>query len=556
VLIVAFTLNGAYAQEQSPAKKPKGSNQSIAPLAASSVIGSGTPGQITKWTGVSGSNTYTIGDSNITEDKFGKVGIGTTTPTSLLTVAGMIETTMGGYKFPDGTLQTTAGISFVTHDATLAGLGTAASPLGISFGGVQTVHLANGAVTAPKIANGTVVRSLNGLFDNLTLAAGANITITPSGNTLTIAAANALAGVAHDTTLQGNGTLASPLGVAVPLTLSGSLANQNAIIKATNTGGGPGIRGVGVSVSGFALGVPVGVSGESSTGTGVYGSSAQLAGVVGESGSDNTDIAGVLGTCVDCIGVQGRSSYGTGVRGDGVVGVRGRGIAGGDGNGGDGMAAFGGPGTGSNSGGVGIFAVAGSGVNGASDGLAGEFVGSVDVSGTLTKTMGTFKIDHPLDPENKYLYHSFVESPDMMNIYNGNITTDQNGEAVVEMPNYFDALNKDFRYQLTVIGQFAQAIVASEMKDNRFMIKTNAASVKVSWQVTGVRHDAYADKHRVKVEEDKSERERGHYLHPEVFNQPEEKSIEWARRPEMMQKLKQQRLEAEEKLKQRNHDDR
>jgi hypothetical protein len=137
----------------------------------------------------------------------------------------------------------------------------------------------------------------------------------------------------------------------------------------------------------------------------------------------------------------------------------------------------------------------------------------------------------------------------MMNIYNGNITTDQNGEAVVEMPNYFDALNKDFRYQLTVIGQFAQAIVASEMKDNRFMIKTNAASVKVSWQVTGVRHDAYADKHRVKVEEDKSEKERGHYLHPEVFNQPEEKSIEWARHPEMMQKVKQQRLEAEEKIK-------
>ncbi|HWH79331.1 MAG TPA: hypothetical protein VNT76_18250, partial [Candidatus Binatus sp.] len=65
MLIVAFTLSGAYAQEQRPAKKAKGSNQSIAPLAASSVIGSGTPGQITKWTGVSGSTTYTVGDSII-----------------------------------------------------------------------------------------------------------------------------------------------------------------------------------------------------------------------------------------------------------------------------------------------------------------------------------------------------------------------------------------------------------------------------------------------------------------------------------------------------------
>ena len=110
--------------------------------------------------------------------------------------------------------QACAGISFVTHDASLAGLGNAASPLGISFGGVLTVHLANGAVTAPKIANGTVVRSLNGLFDNLTLAAGANITITPAGNTLTIAAPNSLTTVAHDSTLTGNGTSGSPLGVA------------------------------------------------------------------------------------------------------------------------------------------------------------------------------------------------------------------------------------------------------------------------------------------------------------------------------------------------------
>jgi hypothetical protein len=163
--------------------------------------------------------------------------------------------------------------------------------------------------------------------------------------------------------------------------------------------------------------------------------------------------------------------------------------------------------------------------------------------------MGTFKIDHPLDPANKYLYHSFVESPDMMNIYNGNITTDENGDAVVEMPEYFDALNKDFRYQLTVIGTFAQAIIASKVKGNRFAIKTNAPNVEVSWMVTGVRRDAYANKNRVQVEEDKSERERGYYLHPEVFNQPEEKSIQWARDPEMMQRLKQQRAESQERFK-------
>ena len=161
--------------------------------------------------------------------------------------------------------------------------------------------------------------------------------------------------------------------------------------------------------------------------------------------------------------------------------------------------------------------------------------------------MGTFKIDHPLDPENKYLYHSFVESPDMMNIYNGNITTDPNGEAIVEMPDYFDALNKDFRYQLTVIGTFAQAIVATKMKGNRFVIRTNAPNVEASWMVTGVRQDAFANKNRVQVEENKSESERGYYLYPEVFNQPAEKSILWAQHPELMQQLKQRRLQAEEK---------
>src|SRR5262249_39760801 len=155
----------------------------------------------------------------------------------------------------------------------------------------------------------------------------------------------------------------------------------------------------------------------------------------------------------------------------------------------------------------------------------GFLAGNLVVTGTVSKGGGMFKIDHPLDPANKYLSHSFVESPDMKNIYDGTLTTDARGYASVALPRYFDALNSAFRYQLTVIGQFAQAIVASEIKNNRFTIRTSAGNVKVSWQVTGIRKDAYANAHRIKVEENKAVADRGRYLHPELIGQPREKAI-------------------------------
>jgi trimeric autotransporter adhesin len=158
-------------------------------------------------------------------------------------------------------------------------------------------------------------------------------------------------------------------------------------------------------------------------------------------------------------------------------------------------------------------------------GFAAFFLGNVDVDGNLSKAGGSFKIDHPLDPANKYLYHSFVESPDMMNVYNGNVVTDGQGRAVVQMPDWFEALNRDFRYQLTTIGQFAQAMVASKMANNTFTIQTDKPNVEVSWQVTGIRHDAWADANRIPVEQMKADKERGLYLHPELFGAPAEKSV-------------------------------
>src|SRR5207253_1304121 len=93
------------------------------------------------------------------------------------------------------------------------------------------------------------------------------------------------------------------------------------------------------------------------------------------------------------------------------------------------------------------------------------------------------------------------------------------------LPAWFETLNRDFRYQLTVIGQFAQAIVASEIANHIFVIKTDKPNVKVSCQVTGIRQDAWANAHRMQVEVDKETKARGHYIHPELFGHTGEPSI-------------------------------
>jgi hypothetical protein len=254
------------------------------------------------------------------------------------------------------------------------------------------------------------------------------------------------------------------------------------------------------------------------------------------------------------IGVQGEGgspdNSKTGRAGVGVMGIGGSTIFG---NGGVGVVAIGGSGDGQDkSGGIGLFASAGKGDLGAANGLAAEFDGDVHISGLLVKGSGSFKIDHPLHPENKYLSHSFVESPDMMNIYNGVVTTDANGDAQVQLPEYFEALNRDFRYQLTVIGTLAKSIVAEKIKDNHFTIKTNLPNVEVSWQVSGIRQDAYAKTNPIAVEEDKPDAERGFYLHPEAFDQPLEKGILQAKSAEAMGHFKEAPKTAHEERLQKN----
>lgn len=146
--------------------------------------------------------------------------------------------------------------------------------------------------------------------------------------------------------------------------------------------------------------------------------------------------------------------------------------------------------------------------------------GNLNIIGTLTKGAGTFLIDHPLDPKNKVLRHSFVESPEMKNIYDGIAVLDKKGEAVVILPDYFEALNINFRYQLTSVGAYAPVYIKEEIRGNKFIIAGGSPDLKVSWMVTGVRKDAYALSNPITVEEEKglnNNYRKGQYIHPEAF---------------------------------------
>ncbi len=278
----------------------------------------------------------------------------------------------------------------------------------------------------------------------------------------------------------------------------------------TNTAdGGYGVYATGKSTGVFAVGTYYGVQGSGDTGVYAQGDTYGVnssGGTYGVYGSGGT---GVYGTATaNGAGVEGHSNYrGTtgygsnaGTYGNsGYVGIWGDG----------GSWGLYGNATGTTGQNYGVY-----GVTASPAGFAGFFQGNTHVNGTLSKTAGSFKIDHPLDPDNKYLSHSFVESPDMMNVYNGNAVLGADGTAVITLPSYFEVLNRDLRYQLTAIGAPAQVYVKEKAKGNRFVIAGDRPGTEVSWQVTGIRQDTYAREHPIVVEEDKAAHERGRRLNP------------------------------------------
>jgi hypothetical protein len=195
--------------------------------------------------------------------------------------------------------------------------------------------------------------------------------------------------------------------------------------------------------------------------------------------------------------------------------------------------------------GDGLIAIAGSG-------YAGYFSGNVAASGTFTSGVVNNNVDHPLNPVSQMLVHSSIGSSEMLNIYTGNVTTDANGEATIQMAPWFESYNADFRYQLTAIGQFAQVIVSQKLSNNAFRIRSSVPNLEVSWQISAVRNDAYAKAHPLVVEQTKEPSQQGFYLHPELYGADEDHQLIWARHPAMLKEVKthrqQQRVQATEAL--------
>ncbi len=506
-----------------------GSNPAISATAGAGASGTTPDANATVTTpgGISGylpkfSGANTIVDSPVFVSG-SNVGIGTATPAQTLDVNGTTVFRNSVYVYHNGTATASSGVNsvpmlFLTEGynsstkavvsqdflwkAEIAGNntaapsstlnllyspGTGAQETGFHFNPNGTINFAPGQ-TFP---GGTGTGTITGVTAGTGLTGGGTsgkVTLNvDAGKIPLLAASNTFVG---NQTITGNEYVSGSIGVGTsspeaPIDIRTTSAGQLILLEAS-----PGAWAIN-SFGGSSDGLAGRFVGGGASGDGVDGGG----GIIVAGGSSLTETAGTAGM------FYGGSSY-SGQSGDGID------------------------------------ATYGSGYGGGPPGLAGHFTGNVTVTGTLTAGAKNFQIDHPLDPANKYLNHASTESSEMMNIYSGNVVTDESGNAVVRLPEWFEAVNGDFRYQLTVLGQFAQAIISKEIENHQFAISTNAKNVKVSWLVTAVRKDAYAKANPLVVEQEKPASERGFYIHPELYGQPAEKQTEWGRHPAQMRQMK------------------
>lgn len=340
-------------------------------------------------------------------------------------------------------------------------------------------------------------------------------------------------------------------GEAISATVSNT-ANTSTAVSVNHSGTGNGIdvtlpnisggRGISIQHNGVGPGVFANTIGGNSI-WGVVGSISQAA-VIGDSSSGEAVVARQngaicernIGRCTGIGALVGRhdGTGGYGVRGfvtdpNGAIGVIGQaGISGGTGTGvraenvnaantdnaleavtnGDGYALF------------------AQGRTGAP--RAAYFRGAVTIEGdlTVTGTKSGFKIDDPRAPSQRTLTHTPVETDSLQVTYNGNVTTDGSGRATIKLKSYATAIARDWRYQLTPIGQFGQVIVSREVgADGTFQIRSEHPRTKVSWSVIGVRKDPQARQDAIKAVTAKTGSAKGRYLDPTLYGKPASQAV-------------------------------
>ncbi|MEJ5250725.1 MAG: hypothetical protein HPY54_07400 [Chthonomonadetes bacterium] len=372
------------------------------------------------------------------------------------------------------------GIWGRTNSTSAAGvLGWAMSTTGTNFGGFFRSDSTGG----------------RGVTGTATAATGATYGVVGGSDSNAGTGVFGVANASSGTTRGVHGEAVSPSGIAVSGYERASTGRTYGGNFRSDSSSGTGVYGLAADQSGNT----VGVYGQSlsSAGTGVVGlasaSSGTTFGVWGQSDSDNG--RGVYGFATRAgTGVYGRSD---GASGWGVIGVA----------------------TASSGTTYGVFGQAGS------NGYGVYCIGNFGASG-----IKSFQIDHPLSPDTHFLNHYASEGPEPYNLYRGNVVTDAQGYATITLPDYFEAINREPTYHLTVIDasdDFVLTKVVREIHNNQFIIRTSKPLVKVSWEVKAVRNDRWVQQYGYQTEQPKPKEYQGRYLHPELYGLPKEMGIHY-----------------------------
>jgi len=382
-----------------------------------------------------------------------------------------------------------------------------------------------GYITSPNDADSdpaNEIQSLQLVGQSLTISSGNTVTLPAGSNTLDQAYDQGGSGVGRTITVDAG-------EVAISTATSNGIA-----LRATNTNTGVSIIADNTSSLNTFSTIQGSTNSNSTIASAIIGNSSGVAwGVSGQVQAVGTAQAAVYGSNLRTTG--GHGVYGIGL--NGVVGETN--YSQGNALWGENFDAIAPLGNGVGTAGIGYYGVVGQDrYNGAAAGAYGV-LSNGDFGATGVKT---FLIDHPEDPENKILRHFSTESNEVLNIYRGNAVFDANGEAIVQLPEYYEEINKNPSYNLTPVGAYAELYVKKEIANGTFIIGGGQMGLKVSWTIYAERNDLYLqqfpEKRDVVIE--KREGQKGKYFMPYLYNQPKEKAVI---NPERKQELIQPKIE-------------